>query len=64
MLREAIKNFEFPVCRLSAVPAIAKPNKPFRILSSIYLALKDVKIKGGATRAHRLVDLISEVLEY
>jgi len=56
------KTFEFPARRLSAVPAIAKPNEPSRILRSIDLALKDAKLKGGATRAHRLANLIGEVL--
>merc|ERR1739838_217108 len=56
------KTFEFPARRLSAVPAIAKPNEPSRILRSIDLALKDAKIKGGATRARRLANLIGEAL--
>jgi len=36
--------------------------EPSRILRSIDLALKDAKIKGGATRAHRLANLIGEAL--
>merc|ERR1740120_238605 len=56
----ATKTYEFPVRRLSAVPAIAESNEPSRILRSIDLALEDAKIKGGATQAHRLANLIVE----
>jgi len=63
MLWDANKNFfEFAARRLSAVPAIARPNEPSRILCSIDLSLKDAKIKGGAARAHRLANLIGEAL--
>jgi hypothetical protein len=56
------KIFELPSRRLSAVPAIAKPNEPSRILRSMDLALQDAKLKGGATRARRLAKLMGEVL--